>query len=155
MMMKQISVIALLGALAFGGVALAQKSTNSTLEMKENMRPKQALGMELYVYETRLAGDPKNMMTYLPKHLEYQLELERKGIMFGAGPLFEEDKPKGPPAAGMIIIRADSMEQAREIADADPMHKAGVRNYTLRKWFLNEGSLEVSLKFSAQDFELE
>ena len=47
------------------------------------------------------------------------------------------------------------MEQAREIADADPMHKAGVRSYTLRKWFLNEGSLEVSLKFSAQDFELD
>ena len=55
----------------------------------------------------------------------------------------------------MIIIRADSMEHARKIADADPMHKAGVRSYTLRKWFLNEGSLEVSLKFSAQDFELE
>ena len=47
------------------------------------------------------------------------------------------------------------MEQAREIADADPMHKAGVRTYKLRKWFLNEGSLEVSMKFSAQNFELE
>jgi len=154
-MKKQISVIALLGVLAFGGIALAQKSANSAPQMKENMRPKQALRMELYVYETRLSGDPKEMVTYLPEHLEYQLELERKGIMFGAGPLFEQDKPKGPPVAGMIIIRADSMEHAREIADADPMHKAGVRSYTLRKWFLNEGSLEVSLKFSKQNFELE
>ena len=154
-MKKKISAIALLGVLAFGGMALAQKSGDAAPQMKENMRPKQALGMELYVYETRLSGDPKEMVTYLPEHLEYQLELERKGIMFGAGPLFEQDKPKGPPVAGMIIIRADSMEEAREIADADPMHKAGVRSYTLRKWFLNEGSLEVSLKFSAQDFELE
>jgi len=154
-MMKQISAIALLGILAFGSIALAQKSANSAPQMKENMRPKQALRMELYVYETRLSGDPKEMVTYLPEHLEYQLELERKGIMFGAGPLFEQDKPKGPPVAGMIIIRADSMEHARKIADADPMHKAGVRSYTLRKWFLNEGSLEVSLKFSAQDFELD
>ena len=154
-MMKQISAIVLLGVLSFGGIALAQKKADPAPQMKENMRPKQALGMELYVYETRLSGDPNEMVTFLPEHLEYQLELERKGIMFGAGPLFEQDHPKGPPAAGMIIIRADSMEHAREIADADPMHKAGVRSYTLRKWFLNEGSLEVSLKFSAQNFELE
>lgn len=153
-MINRISVITLLGVLAFGGIALAQKTANSKPHVKENMRPKQALGMELYVYETRLSGDPENMASYLPQHLEYQLELERKGIMFGAGPLFEEDHPKGPPAAGMIIIRADSMEHARKIADSDPMHKAGVRSYTMRKWFLNEGALEVSLKFSAQDFEL-
>ena len=154
-MKTQISVIVLLGVLAIGGIALAQKTANPAPESKKLMRPKHVLGMELYVYETRLSGDIKDMVTYLPEHLEYQLELERKGIMFGAGPLFEQDKPKGPPAAGMIIIRADSMEQAREIADADPMHKAGVRTYKLRKWFLNEGSLEVSLKFSVQDFELE
>ena len=153
-MMKQIVFVALLGGLTLGGIALAQKSGDSAPHMKEPMRPKQALGLELYVYETRLSGDPKEMVTYLPEHLEYQLELERKGIMFGAGPLFEQDKPKGPPIAGMIIIRADSMEHAREIADADPMHKAGVRTYTLRKWFLNEGALEIGLKFSAQDFEL-
>ena len=154
-MKTQISVIVLLGVLVIGGIALAQKTANPAPEAKKPMRPKHVLGMELYVYETRLSGDIKDMVTYLPEHLEYQLELERKGIMFGAGPLFEQDKPKGPPAAGMIIIRADSMEQAREIADADPMHKAGVRTYKLRKWFLNEGSLEVSMKFSAQNFELE
>ena len=154
-MKKKIAVIALLGVLVFGGIALAEKTANSALEAKKPMRPKQVLGMELYVYETRLSGDIKDMVTYLPQHLEYQLELERKGIMFGAGPLFELDKPKGPPVAGMIIIRAESLEHAREIADADPMHRAGVRTYKLRKWFLNEGSLEVSLKFSAQDFELE
>ena len=56
-MMKQISAIALLGILAFGSIALAQKSANSAPQMKENMRPKQALRMELYVYETRLSGD--------------------------------------------------------------------------------------------------
>ena len=55
-MKKQISVIALLSVLAFGGIALAQKSANSAPQMKENMRPKQALRMELYVYETRLSG---------------------------------------------------------------------------------------------------
>ena len=56
-MKTQISMIALLGVLAFGGIALAQKSANSAPQMKENMRPKQALRMELYVYETRLSGD--------------------------------------------------------------------------------------------------
>lgn len=154
-MKKRVLAIALLGGLMSGCSVAAQDSSDSMTQMDESMRPKQALGLELYVYETRLSGDAKKMASYLPKHLEYQLELERKGIMFGAGPLFEHDHSKGPPVAGMIIIRADSIEQAREIADADPMHEAGVRTYTLRKWILNEGALNVSFKFSAQDFELE
>ena len=67
--MKQISVIALLGVLAFGGIALAQKKANPAPVMKENMRPKQALRMELYVYETRLSGDPKEMVTLSLIHI--------------------------------------------------------------------------------------
>ena len=93
-MIKQISAIALLGVLAFGGIALAQKKANPAPQMKENMRPKQALRMELYVYETRLSGDIKDMVTYLPEHLEYQLELERRGIMFGACLLYTSPSPR-------------------------------------------------------------
>ncbi len=154
-MIKQISTIALFSVLALPIMAQAQMSSGSSSKQDADMRHKQFLGLELYVYETRLSGDPSKMAAHLPDHLDYQLELERRGIMFGAGPLFDQDGAKGPPEAGMIIIRADSMEQAREIADADPMHKAGVRTYTLRKWIINEGSLEVSLKFSSQDFGLE
>lgn len=163
-MRNQILTAAMLAALALPGLSCAPSASSQSVNearaiqattQPKSQPPKQALGLPLYVYETRLSGDPSKMQSYLPAHLDYQIELERKGIMFGAGPLFENDGAGGPPVAGMIIVRADSMDEARAIADADPMHKAGVRTYTIRKWMLNEGALEVSLKFSAQDFELE
>lgn len=91
------------------------------------------LNMPLYVYETRVAGDPKLVVDNLMAHLDYQVMLQDQGIMFGAGPLQEEGAPPFPPVAGMIIVRAASFEDARAIADADPMHSSGARTYTLRK----------------------
>lgn len=113
------------------------------------------LNMELYVYETRLAGPPELMIEQLGPHLDYQVKLQENGIMFGAGPLKEEGEPNGPPLAGMIIIRADSFEEAKAIADADPMHSSGARTYTLRKWTLNEGSLDITVQFSGQTATIE
>ncbi len=49
---------------------------------------------------------------------------------------------------GMIVYRAESMEAARALAEADPMHSAGARSYTLRKWLVNEGSLTLSVGLS-------
>lgn len=113
------------------------------------------LNMELYVYETRVAGPPEQVIENLSAHLDYQVMLQDQGIMFGAGPLQEEGAPSFPPVAGMIIVRASSFDEARAIADADPMHSSGARTYTLRKWTLNEGSLDVTLKLSGQEFELQ
>jgi hypothetical protein len=48
----------------------------------------------------------------------------------------------------MIIYRAASMEAARALAEADPMHSAQARSYTLRKWLINEGSLNISIGLS-------
>jgi hypothetical protein len=48
----------------------------------------------------------------------------------------------------MIIYRAESMDVARELAKADPMHKAKARSFILRKWLVNEGSLTLSVGFS-------
>ena len=113
------------------------------------------LNMELYVYETRVAGDPQRVVENLMAHLDYQVQLQDAGIMFGAGPLQEEGTPPFPPVAGMIIVRADSFEEARAIADADPMHSSGARTYTLRKWTMNEGSLDLTVKFSGQSVKIE
>lgn len=113
------------------------------------------LNMELYVYETRVADAPELVVENLDAHLDYQVMLQEQGIMFGAGPLQEEGAPSFPPVAGMIIVRASSFDEARAIADADPMHSSGARTYTLRKWTLNEGSLDVTLKLSGQEFELQ
>ena len=43
-----------------------------------------------------------------------------------------------------------SFEEAAELADADPLHKAGVRTYTLQKWRINEGSITITVNYSDQ-----
>ena len=59
------------------------------------------------------------------------------------------------PAFGLIIIRASSNEEARQIADRDPMHAAGVRTYTLYQWSMNEGRLTITLDFSDRSYRLD
>jgi uncharacterized protein YciI len=69
---------------------------------------------------TDKAGDRRKIF---PKHIAYQLEIERKGILFAAGPFVDgKGKPQGP---GMIVIRAKSMAEAKRVAEADPFHKLG------------------------------
>ncbi len=75
----------------------------------------------------------------LAEHLEYQIALERSGTMFGAGPIYDEGEDT--PSGGMIIVRATNFNEARKIADADPMHAHNLRRYTIEKWLLNEGSM--------------
>lgn len=117
-------------------------------------QPEGSLQMKLYVIETTVLPEKVKVMdSYMPAHLTHQVDLEKRGIMFGAGPLFNENALDGPPAAGMIIIRAASIEAAREIADADPMHVNGIRTYNIRQWNLNEGTFNVRVNFSDQSVE--
>ncbi len=149
-------------AMAIIGSVLLASCANVGLAQEEAPKPPPDLkervsgflNMELYVYETRIAGDPAKVIENLESHLDYQVKLQNEGIMFGAGPLQEEGAPPFPPVAGMIIIRAGSFDEARAIADADPMHSSGARTYTLRKWTMNEGSLDLTVKFSGQSVEL-
>lgn len=110
----------------------------------------QFLNMDLYVYETKWTAPPEEMQKFAKAHLDYQVKLEDDGVLFAAGPIFEEGDPRFPPQGGLIIIRAESFDAARAIADADPMHANDLREYTLRRWTVNEGSLSVTIKFSGQ-----
>lgn len=110
------------------------------------------LRKELYVIFTRPVAPREKIMELLPKHLERQVELEKAGIMFAAGPMEPEDGDK--PRTGMIIVRAASFAEAREIADADPFHAAGLREYDLWKWTMNEGSVTVTVNYSDQTMTL-
>ncbi len=86
-------------------------------------------------------------------HLGYQQDLERNGVLVLAGPLSD---PSGEvmAGAGLINYRAGSMDEARKIADNDPMHKAGARTYTLRKWLVNEGNISLNIGLSTRTVDL-
>ena len=111
------------------------------------------LNKDLYVVFTKPTNGMVPVMENLEEHLKFQVSLEKKGIMFGAGP-FWEDNEIDWNGEGMVIIRADSVAHAIEIGNSDPMHKSGSRNFTVRPWLLNEGNIEVSLDYSTGKFKL-
>ena len=101
---------------------------------------------DLYAVLTTPVVERDKIREALPDHLDYQVSLEERGIMFAAGPLFDQDD--APPRAGLIIIRAGSFAEAEEIAQADPMHARGLRTYTLDKWQINEGGFTLNVQFA-------
>ncbi len=104
------------------------------------------LGLRLWVVETMPADDEIRAAT-MEDHIRYQLMLEREGVMFAAGPIFGAEASR-PDGNGLVIIRAANVEEARAIADADPMHARGGRTYRLRQWVVNEGSISIRVPFS-------
>ena len=105
------------------------------------------LQKQMYVYFTKPANGLGPVMENLEDHLKFQVELEQKGIMFGAGPFWTEDEQRWE-GEGMIIIRAGSIAEARKIAESDPMHASGARTFTLRPWLLNEGMVTMKVTYS-------
>ena len=116
-------------------------------EYKSHAKERGALALELFVVRSMPTGDSEAVKASLTDHLAYQRELEEAGRLVMAGPVSDEagDYMIG---GGMILLRADSMEEATQMAEDDPMHKTGARSFTLRKWLVNEGSLTVSVGLS-------
>ena len=111
------------------------------------------LNKDLYVVFTKPTNGMIPVMENLEDHLKFQVSLEKQGIMFGAGP-FWEDNEIDWKGEGMVIIRANSIDHAKEIASTNPMHKSGARSFTIRPWLLNEGNIEISLDYSTGKFKL-
>jgi uncharacterized protein YciI len=123
-------------------------------EVKEMSRAHGVLAKQLYVVFTRPANGIEPVLANMEDHLAFQMELERKGIMFAAGPNWTDDEQRWE-GDGMVVIRAASIAEAREIAARDPMHARGARSFTVRPWMVNEGSVSVRLDYSTGKFSLE
>ena len=108
---------------------------------------KDMLRKELYVVFTTPTNGLGPVMQHLDEHLQFQIGLEKKGIMFGAGPFFADNESDWN-GEGMVIIRAESLQQAQEIAAQDPMHQSGARSFKVRPWLLNEGTITIQLNYS-------
>lgn len=105
------------------------------------------LQMQLFVVFTSPTNGLGPVMENIEGHLKFQVQLEQDGIMVGAGPFWADDEHTWN-GEGMVIIRAQSLAHAKEIADRDPMHASGARSYKIRPWLLNEGRLTVTVDFS-------
>ncbi len=105
------------------------------------------LQKQLFVVFTSPTNGMGPVMENIEEHLKFQVELEQRGIMLGAGPFWADDEHTWN-GEGMVIIRADSLAHAREIAETDPMHASGARSFKVRPWLLNEGRITVEVNFS-------
>jgi len=111
------------------------------------------LAKQLYVIFTTPADGIKPVMDNIKEHLAFQIELERSGTMFAAGPNWTDDE-KSWQGDGMVVVRAKSLAEAKAIAARDPMHKSGARKFTVRPWFVNEGTISLRLNYSKGTFEM-
>ncbi|WP_323039949.1 YciI family protein [Gemmobacter sp.] len=105
----------------------------------------------LWAIESSPVWERERITPLIAEHLRYQVALEQSGALFAAGPLFEGD---GPPVCGLIILRGESEDEVRRLADADPMHSSGARRYKLRRWQVNEGRITLTLDLSRSRADL-
>ena len=79
-----------------------------------------------------LKGDgklPEDMARHADAHLQYQRDLKAKGKILYGGPMVDF-------TWGLLIIRADSIEEAREIAGGDPGLKTGLLlDFEVTPWY--------------------
>ncbi|MEX3007433.1 YciI family protein [Hoeflea sp. TYP-13] len=114
-------------------------------EYVDEARARGSLAAEFFMVRSKPVAPPERVKEILPRHLAYQVSLQDQHKLVFAGPVSDEsgDNMLGE---GMMIYRAATEEEARALADADPMHAEGGRNYTMRRWLINEGHIPEELK---------
>lgn len=122
-------------------------------DYKRMAKERGSLALELYVVNTIPSGPDADLPGTLPDHLAYQARMEQEGKLVFAGPV-SDASGENLEGEGMIIYRAPSLEEARSYAAEDPMHKKGVRTFTIRRWLVNEGSFTVSVGLSTKHVDL-
>jgi uncharacterized protein len=70
------------------------------------------LAKQLYVIFTTPANGMKPVMDNIKEHLAFQVELEKNGTMFAAGPNWTDDETAWE-GDGMVVIRAKSLAEAK------------------------------------------
>jgi uncharacterized protein YciI len=71
--------------------------------------------------------DPAKSQNLRPQHLDFLGREEKEGRVFARGK-FTDD------AGGLVIYRAESLEQARKIAQSDPYVSSGARSLEIHEW---------------------
>jgi len=95
----------------------------------------------------------EQLYPHLPEHKKWLAEQESQDRIFVAGPLLDEDYRAF--GRGVLVIRARSLAEARDIFDSDPFHATGLRTYQLWPWQINEGSFHLRASLSGGSFDIE
>ena len=110
------------------------------------------LRRKLYAVLSHPSPSPEKLKALLPEHLEYMISLEKRGVLFASGPLSDGQGP--PTGAGLTVLRGAGMDEARELAEADPFVRNGLRTFELKEWTIMEGTLGLRVNLSDQSVEV-
>ena len=110
-----------------------------------------ALGLLHYAILSEFTDKIGDRAAVLEEHLAYQVTLEEDGKLFAAGPLLREDGEMA--GIGLIIVKAGTLDEAKEIANQDPFHQSGLRVYKIWPWKINEGGVDLKIRFAAGSFD--
>jgi uncharacterized protein YciI len=110
------------------------------------------LRKKLFVLMTNPIVPPEFLQPFLSEHLEYIIDLEKRGLVFASGPLTDGDGP--PTGQGLTVLRTKDAAEARALAEADPFYVHGLRGFILKEWTIMEGRLSLSVNLSDQSVEV-
>jgi catechol 2,3-dioxygenase len=82
---------------------------------------------------------PSPQIDVILEHLEWITELDRQGLIYAAGPFVTPEQSM--QGDGLLVIRASSEKEAREIFAQDPIHLGGYREAHVFGWQLHQGRL--------------
>jgi Uncharacterized protein conserved in bacteria len=71
--------------------------------------------------------DAEKSAALRPQHLEYLETLEREGKILARGPFADG-------SGGLVLYLAESLEEARQLAEGDPYVVHGARGLALHEW---------------------
>jgi hypothetical protein len=110
------------------------------------------LRKKLYVVLSKPLVAPEQLQPVLAAHLDYMIDLEKRGVIFASGPLANAEQP--PQGEGLTILRAANAAEARTVAESDPFFKNGLRTFELKEWTVMEGMLGLRINFSDQTIDV-
>lgn len=122
--------------------------TNSKNQIAQLLEP--MLKLRLFAVISDAIAPADEILPHVVEHLNYMMDLEKKGILFASGPFVEPGVIVG---AGLTILRAKNKEEATQYMDHEPLVRLGLRNYQIHEWELREGRMNVSVDFSSQRYQ--
>jgi uncharacterized protein len=82
--------------------------------------------------------EPKTVEDLQRRHLEHFKSMYLAGKMVVAGPF---DEQKDPTLRGLCLYRVGSLEEARKLAEADPMVQARRLEVEVLAWWVEKGAV--------------
>lgn len=134
---------------------ISEKELNIMVSSKDvlNNDDHSALGLVVYAIFSEFTDKKGDRSSVRDNHFAYLAKLENEGKLFAAGPMLTESGER--LGKGLILVKADTLEEAKALADSDPYHKSGFRKYSINPWKINEGGFDLKIRFSAGAYEIE